>query len=103
MKMRLGTKLGTFPHYPEELTKKLILEMKEYTESHGAHFVVLNWRWSENDYDRLFKDLDINYIDTMKKAPDGWEDMVLLKGVHPDADASQHIANILIEYFNSKI
>lgn len=103
MKMRLGTKLGTFPPYPEELTKKLILEMKEYTESHGAHFVVLNWRWSENDYDRLFKDLDINYIDTMEKAPDGWEDMVLLKGVHPDADASQHIANILIEYFNSKI
>lgn len=102
MKMRIGTKLGTFPPFPEELTKKLILEMKEYAQGHGAHFVVLNWRWSDDEYGRLFQELDINYIDTMENAPSGWEKMVLLEGIHPDAEASDHVAQLLLKYFQSK-
>ena len=102
LKMRIGTILGTFPPFPEELTKVIIKEMKKYSNEHGAHFVVLNWRWSENDYDRLFRDLDIDVIDTMNEAPDGWEEMVLFQGIHPDAEASKRATRLLLKYFRDK-
>jgi hypothetical protein len=99
LKIRIGTLLGSFPPFPEELTKKIILEMKRYSNKHGAHFVVLNWRWSRNDYDKIFKDLDVDVIDTMKNAPPGWKDMVLLGGIHPNAAAGVHAAELLLKYF----
>jgi len=98
LKIRIGTLLGSFPPFPEELTKKIILEMKRYSNEHGAHFVVLNWRWSKDDYDKLFKGLDVDVIDTMENAPAGWENMVILKGVHPNADASAHVDELLLRY-----
>jgi len=100
--MRTGAFFGSFPAAPEELTKAIIQEMKRYSNEHGAHFVILNWRWSDNDYDKLFQDLDIDVIDTMEKAPPGWENMVILRGVHPNAEASAHAAELLLKYLNEK-
>lgn len=102
LKIRTGKLFGYFPPYPEDLTKAIIQEMKEYSNKHNAHFVVLNWRWSNEDYDRLLQDLDINMIDTLEDAPDGWEEMVILKGVHPTAEASDHAAQLLLNYFQNK-
>ena len=102
LKMRLGAIAGTFPPYPENLTRAIIQEMNDYSNEHGAYFVVLNWRWSENDYDALFKDMDIDLIDTMEGAPEGWEKMVLLGGIHPDAEAGKHAARQLLEHFRQK-
>lgn len=98
-KIRVGTLIGSFPYFPEDLTKQIILEMKKYSNEHGAHFLVLNWRWSQDDYDKLFQELDIDIIDTLDEAPSGWEDMVLFKGVHPNAEASAHVAELLLRHF----
>ncbi len=102
LKMRLGKLTGYSPPYPEELTKAIILEMKRYSNEYGAQFVVLNWRWRNNDYDRLFRDLDADTIDTMKEAPLGWEKMVLVGGIHPDKEAGDHAAGLLLNYFRKK-
>jgi hypothetical protein len=102
IKIRVGSLLGQFPPYPEELTKALIQEMNKYSNEHGAHFVVLNWRWTKKDYNRMFQDLDVNTIDTMEEAPDGWGKMVLLNGIHPDPRASEHTARLLFKYFHTK-
>ena len=100
LKIRIGTLLKSFPPYPEELTKAIIQEMKKYSNEHGAHFVVINWRWSYDDYDALFNDLeDIDIIDTMKNAPEGWGQMRLLGGIHPNEESGDHVAQLLLDYF----
>ncbi|GBE17145.1 hypothetical protein BMS3Abin15_00981 [bacterium BMS3Abin15] len=76
--------------------------MNNYSNEHGAYFLVLNWRWTDNDYDTLFQNLDVDVIDTMENAPEGWEKMVLFEGIHPDAQAGDHAARLLFEYFHAK-
>jgi hypothetical protein len=98
LKMRIGSLLGTFPPYPEKLTKKIILKMKHYSNKHEAHFIVLNWRWSTDDYDLDLTDIGIDVIDTLDRAPEEWMNMVLLGGIHPDADAGEHATRILFDY-----
>ncbi len=102
LKIRIGAIMGSFPPFSETLTKGIIEEMKKYSNEHGALFVILNWRWSSNDYERLFRDLDIDVIDTISNAPEGWEEMVLLGGIHPNAEAGDHAAGLLFDYFNEK-
>jgi hypothetical protein len=102
LKIRIGTILGLFPPFPEELTKAIIMEMKRYSNDHGAQFVVINWRWSNSDYDALFQDLDVDVIDTMEEAPDGWGKMVLFEGIHPNAKAGSHAARLLLNHFRTK-
>ncbi len=103
IKMRIGTLLDFFPPYPEELTKAIIQEMKQFNNEHNADFVVINWRWSRDDYDDLFRDLKtIDVIDTMEAAPEGWGDMVIHGGVHPDSKAGEHAVRLLFDYFQSK-
>lgn len=102
IKIKVGTLSGTFPPFPEELTKKLIMEMKRVSNGYGARFVVIDWRWTDHDYDRLLKDLDVDIIDTLEDAPEGWEKMVLFGGSHPDAQASDHVARLIWKYFNQK-
>jgi hypothetical protein len=99
LKMRIGSLMGNFPPYPAELTKEIILEMKRYSNDHGAHFVVLNWRWTDNDYYTMFQDMDVNVIDTMDNAPTDWRKMVILEGIHPDPLAGNHAAKVLLQYF----
>ncbi|MBI4698015.1 MAG: hypothetical protein HY758_03660 [Nitrospirae bacterium] len=101
LKIRLGSRLGFFPPYREDVTKAIIREMKRYCDEHGVHFVILNWRWTMKDYDDLH-DLDIDIIDTLVNSPDDWEKMVLFKGVHPDARAGDHAARLLLDYFRER-
>jgi len=105
IKIRIGKRIGLYPPYPVKLTQEIIREMKRYSEINGAHFLVINWRWTEDDTDRIFEGLNVDVIDTLKDAPPGWSDMRLMKeigGVHPDAEASKHVANLLFEYFKNK-
>ncbi len=103
LKIRIGTLLGNFPHYPDVLTKAIIKDMKQYSNEHGADFIVLNWRWNPKDYDKLFRRVaDINVIDTMEDAPTNWEKMVLIGGKHPNAEAGEHAAQLLIKHFHKK-
>ena len=101
LKIRTGTILDFPPPFPEELTKAIIKEMKEYSNNHDAHFVVLNWRWTQDDYDALFRDIDINVIDTMEDAPSDWAKMRLNiehGGIHPNEQAGDHAAKLLHVY-----
>lgn len=102
-KIRIGTVLGSFPYFPEELTKEIMREMKRYSNEYGAHFVILNWRWSDKEYNKLFQDIDIDVIDTIGNEPPDWQNMVILKGIHPNAQASTHASELLLKYFNEKI
>jgi hypothetical protein len=102
IKMRIGTLMGSSPPYPEELTKNIIQEMRKYSNEHGADFVVLNWRWTDNNYDIKHEDLNIDIIDTLQNAPDGWKEMILLKGIHPNAESSEHVVRLLMDYFQEK-
>jgi hypothetical protein len=102
LKIRIGKILGLFPPYPEKLTQEIIKEMKRYSEENGAHFVVINWRWTEENNARIFQNLDVNVIDTLKDVPSGWSDMRLFGGVHPDAEASKHVAELLLDYFKKR-
>lgn len=98
LKISIGKRFGLFPPYPEDLTRAIIKEMKRYSDENAAHFVVIKWRWTEKDYTEIFDDMDVNIIDTLESAPQGWSDMRLLGGVHPNAEASKHVAKLLFEY-----
>jgi hypothetical protein len=103
LKMRIGKLLGTFPPFTVALTTTIIEEMKQYSNEHNAHFVVINWKWSHDDYDELFHDLkDIDVIDTMKKAPEGWDKMGLHGGIHPNEEAGEYVVSLLLDYFREK-
>lgn len=100
--MRVGGMLDIFPPYGTKLAKALIQEMKRYTEANGAYFIVMNWRFKEGDLIPLdfFKDLDINPIDTLKDAPPIFATMRIPGDTnHPDALASNHVAQLLLEHF----
>ena len=101
-RMKVGSMLGTFPPLPRELTKSIIQEMKKISNENGAHFVILNWRWNDDYNTEFLNDLDVDTIDTMENAPPGWGEMVILGGVHPDAQASDHAARLLLKYFRKK-
>jgi hypothetical protein len=68
--------------------------MQRYCESHGAHFVVLHWRFSPRERSNLLGNAGLDVIDTLQDAPDGWEAMHAADG-HPDARAGEHVAQLL--------
>ncbi len=98
LKIRMGKLLNYSLEYKEKLTRAIIQELKTYSNDNGVRFVVLNWRWKSSDHDRLFKNLDIDIIDTIEDAPAGWEKMVISEGVHPNEKASKHAARLLHQY-----
>ncbi len=100
LKKSTGMALGNFPPFREDVTKAIIKEMKRYSNDNGAQFVVLDWRWNQNDYELSFGDADIDIIDTMKNVPDDWSEMKLFEGVHPNGESSDHAARLLIDFFD---
>ncbi|RJQ51347.1 MAG: hypothetical protein C4526_10200 [Nitrospiraceae bacterium] len=103
LKMRVGKLTGSFPPHPADLTRAIIYEMKKFSIEHDADFVVLNWRQVHNNYDDLCRDLvNVDVIDTLEGAPDGWKEMVLYGGIHPNAEAGDHAARLLFNYFRAK-
>ncbi len=102
LQIKLGTRLGLFPPFPKELTQQLMLAMKKESEAAGAKFVVLNWRWTPEEYDEIFQGLDVKMLDTLTAAPPGWEQMRMWQnGGHPNAAASAHAAKLLYDDFRS--
>ena len=94
LKLKLTTLLGIPPPYPEELTKALIQEMADYCKTRHIQFILLNWRWTDEDYDN-FGDMTVQKIDTLENAPAGWADMRIPQDGHPNAEASRHAALLL--------
>ncbi len=101
LRMKLEALRGTGPPYPVALTKALILEMRNYCRARGIRFVMVNWRWDEDDYDD-FSDLAVDMIDTLDDAPEGWERMRIPGEDHPDARATRYVAGLLLRYFRER-
>ncbi|MBN1688934.1 MAG: hypothetical protein JW893_07525 [Candidatus Omnitrophica bacterium] len=97
--MRLGNRFGWFPHEPEDVTAAIIKAMKDLSEQHQAHFLLIDWREDTTDRVDFLSEMDVNVIDTLQGAPKGWAGMIIEGGVHPDANASEHIAQLLLNYF----
>ncbi len=98
LRMKIEYALDLQPPYPVDLTKALIREMDRYCRERGIAFVLLNWRWTEEDFDD-FRELTAARIDTLDGAPEGWASMMLPGDVHPDENASSHAAGLLYGYF----
>lgn len=99
LKMRVGNMLGVFPPKRKKLTKAIIQEMKNYSEDHGAHFVAINWRWRKKRYNYVDLFEGVNMISTLENMPVGWHEMRLPNDDHPDERASDHIVQLLVNYF----
>jgi hypothetical protein len=108
VKIEVGKRTKRLPSYPTELTRRIIREMKEYTEGHGARFVLLYWDWEFYDLknevqktvpvEEVFEGLGLDLIRVSAKAPVGWQRMRLSGSGHPDRVLSAHVASVLLEY-----
>lgn len=95
--MKLGSRMGVFPPYPEKLTHALIREMDRYCKERNIRFILLNWRWHEQEYHN-FNSLNVEYIDTLTFAPPLWDRMRIPGDNHPDAEAGGYVAGYLFSY-----
>ena len=103
LQMRLGGVLGWFPPKPVELTRRIIEEMKRVSEARGAHFMVIDWRWDGADRTpELFKGMDVDVLDTLPGAPQGWPQMKNAWDGHPDERASLYVAQLFIRYMKDR-
>jgi len=101
MTLRLGPVFSRFPPFPEELTARIVNEMASFCSASGAIFKTINWRWKESDYRKLFDEHDIDALDTIDGAPEGWADMIIPGDGHPNAKAGYHIADMVSEFFSN--
>ena len=98
VKITLGRRLGLFPPMPITLTKEIIREMAAYCAENGVRFVMVNWRWSAEDYDD-FGDLRLPILDTLTDAPADWGSRRIPGDGHPNAAAGTHVSRLLWRYF----
>jgi hypothetical protein len=84
-----------------DLTRALVQEMKEYTESNGAMFVLIHWRWGPKHEGFPFRGMDLNLIDIIGKTPPDFSDWAILGDGHPDMRAHLYIARLVAEEFKS--
>ncbi len=85
----------------EPLTKALILEMDRYCRSQGVRFVLVDWRWSDRDWDGL-ADLPVDRIDTLDGAPRHWNNLRIPRDDHPNTRAGQRVAGLLGEWLGRR-
>ena len=86
------------------LTRALIAAMKEYVESNGAKFVVIDWDqrapgtpklvWPEGKFPW---GLDVDVIRTGARPPAGWLTWFIPGDEHPDARAHHYVAGLVAQ------
>lgn len=85
------------------LTRALVLAMKNYVESRGGVFVVVNWEQGQDP--RLvsgrvvFQGLSLNLINLGANPPPGWNSWKIEGDGHPDARADLYVAKLICEEF----
>lgn len=87
------------------LTRKLVQEMRDFVESRGATFIVVDWDWDRPSYgteDSIFRGLPVNLIDTRENPPDGWinwwnNGWNIPDDSHPNARAHARVAGLIYE------
>ena len=76
-----------------------MLEMNKESKARGARFLVLNWRWTPDEYEDIFHGLEVEKLDTLTDAPPRWEFMRMFQdGGHPNAAAGDHAARLIFEH-----
>lgn len=83
------------PRPTVQLTRALIREMKEFAESNGAKFVVVDW-FDDGDFPW---GLDVDVIRVGANAPPGWSDWTIPGETHPDPRANLYAS----EYIASEL
>jgi hypothetical protein len=85
LKLRWGPKPNV------RLTRALIQEMKNFVESNGARFVVVDWY----DDPSFPWGLDVDVIRLGANAPAGWSDWIIPGETHPDARANLYASEYI--------
>ena len=98
--MRVGSLTHTFPPQPERLTIAIINEMNRYCIAREAVFVLLNWRWTQDDDDLSEHPLDVDVIDVLENAPSGWSE-TMASDQHPGPESGIHVAQLLVEHLRT--
>lgn len=91
---RVWTRWGPVPTF--DLTRALIHELKDYVDSNGATFIVVNW---DRPSKQPLQQMDLNLIDTNANAPYGWRTWRIPGDGHPDARANLRVAQLIFEEF----
>jgi hypothetical protein len=87
------TKYGPKP--TPDLTRALVQEMRDYVSSHGATFVLLDWKWGGTD--DYFQGMNLHLIDLADKAPNGWTTWTVPGDPHPGVKANYYAARRLLD------
>ncbi len=88
----------------DDLTRALINEMKNYSESHGADFFVINWDQNKNlGMKSPCEGMDIEVIETNNNPPPGWSKWKIPGDNHPSFKAHRYVAEILARRLTDKL
>jgi len=79
------------------LTKALILEMNSLTESVGAHFTAIDWKYDKRT--SILASLNIDLIDLAHDAPAEFPDWNIPGDYHPDGRANKYLAETIFKHF----
>jgi hypothetical protein len=90
------------------LTRALVKEMKQFAESNGAKFVVVDW-YKGSEYERgeysagmpWGPDLQQNVIRIGPNPVPGWSDWTIAGDWHPDPRQHRYVAELLAQRFKS--
>jgi hypothetical protein len=81
--------------------------MRDYTEAHGAKFVLLYWDqghpWDAGPRNSMpghspFSGMRLDVIDTGVDPPEGWSSWTIPGDGHPDARAHRYVAQLLARH-----
>ncbi len=85
----------------DEVTRSLVMKMKEVSEKSGAEFFVVTWRW-KGEKESILKKLDLNLVDTLEAPPLLWDEMYIKGDGHPLPAAYEYVAWLLLKHFKEK-
>lgn len=78
------------------LTRALVLAMRDYAESRGARFYLVDWAQGPSAApESPFTGLNVRLIDTRHQQPTGWNTWYVPLDSHPDRRAHGHVASLL--------